>query len=193
MIFVRNLQYGKVKTRLASSLGHKKAFEIYQLLLEHTRRTTVKVNADKFVFYSEKSEDDDWPEPFLKCVQQGNDLGERMKNAFELLFKKGYEKLLIVGSDCLELNSTIIEKGFAELEKADVVIGPAKDGGYYLLGLKKDSSFLFQGIDWSTGKVLEQTINKCNDHRFTYSLLEALNDIDEPADWLNAKQTLYEQ
>lgn len=193
IIFLKNLRYGKVKTRLAASLGHDTALEIYKLLLQHTRRNTMKVDADKFLFYSDKVEDDDWPVQFFKFVQHGNDLGERMQNAFQLLFKNGYEKLVIVGSDCFELSSAIIEKSFSELEKADAVIGPAKDGGYYLLALKKDSPFVFQNIDWSTEKVLEQTIGIFKEQKMTYSMLEMLSDIDEPEDWLNAKQTFYEQ
>jgi uncharacterized protein len=193
IIFVKNLRYGQVKTRLAEKLGHEQAFEIYKMLLQHTRRITSGVKTDKFLFYSDKIENDDWPVIFSRQAQQGDDLGKRMQNAFELLFSKGYQKLVIIGSDCLELNSTIIEQGFYELDEMDVVIGPAKDGGYYLMGLKKNSPFLFENIEWSTNKVLEQTVTLCSDHKLRYSLLEVLNDIDEPEDWLNAKQTVNEE
>ncbi len=187
IIFVRNLFYGKVKTRLAAGFDHDIALEIYKFLLLHTRRCAANVSADKFLFYSDKiEEDDDWPVQFFKMVQQGNNLGKRMQNAFQLLFNKGYEKLVIIGSDCLELNTVIIENAFSELDKKEVVIGPAKDGGYYLLGLKIESPFLFKNIDWSKDKVLEQTLAKCNENKMSYSLLETLNDIDEAEDWLNA-------
>lgn len=188
IIFVKNLRPGRVKTRLAAKLGNDQAFKIYKELLKHTCMISTDVKADKFIFYSEEIEIDSWPFEFSRQVQKGNDLGERMKNAFELLFNRGYQNVLIIGSDCLELNTTTIEKGFAALDKSDIVIGPAMDGGYYLLGLKTHSPFLFENVEWSTSGVLQQTLTICNEHNMRYSLLEVLSDIDEPEDWLNAKQ-----
>jgi rSAM/selenodomain-associated transferase 1 len=192
IIFVKNLRYGEVKTRLASRFGNDQAIQIYKRLLKHTCTITTGVKADKFLFYSEEIEIDNWPSEFSRQVQKGNDLGERMKNAFELLFNKGYQNVLIIGSDCLELSTIAIEHGFAELGQSDIVIGPAMDGGYYLLGLKTNSPFLFENIEWSTSQVLQQTLSICNEHNMHTSLLEVLNDIDEPEDWLNAAQE-YEQ
>lgn len=192
IIFVKNLRHGKVKTRLAAKFGNDQAFQIYKKLLKHTCAIATDVKADKFLFYSEEIEIDSLPSEFSRQVQKGNDLGERMKNAFELLFNKGYQNVQIIGSDCLELNTITIEKGFVELDKSDIVIGPAMDGGYYLLGLKINSPFLFENVEWSTSEVLQQTLSICNEHNMHYSLLEVLRDIDEPEDWLNAKQK-YEQ
>lgn len=191
IIFVKNLRYGQVKTRLAAKLGDERAFEIYRKLLHHTREITTAVKADKFLFYSDNIENDNWPSDFFREVQKGNDLGERMRNSLELLFNKGYTKLVIIGSDCLELNTIIIEESFRELDKTDIVIGPAKDGGYYLLGLTSNSPFLFENVEWSTSKVLDQTISICKQHNKRYTLFTELNDIDEAEDWLNAKQGLY--
>jgi hypothetical protein len=188
IIFIRNLRHGKVKTRLAAKFGNDHAFEIYKKLLEHTCAVATPVKADKFLFYSEEIEIDNWPSEFSRFVQKGEDLGERMKNAFELLFNHGYQNVLIIGSDCLELSTVTIEKGFEELDKSDIVIGPAVDGGYYLLGLKTNSPFLFENVQWSSSQVLQQTLSICNDNNMHHSLLEVLRDIDEPEDWLNAKQ-----
>jgi rSAM/selenodomain-associated transferase 1 len=188
IIFLKNLEYGKVKTRLAATLGHETAMEIYRLLLEHTRAVTENIKIDKFLFYSDQIEEDEWPTDFSKYVQEGGDLGERMLNAFRLLFSKGYEKLVIIGTDCLELNSGIIESSLTELEKTDAVIGPAKDGGYYLLGLTKECPFLFRNITWSSESVLLQTVTILDQKKLSYSFLETLNDIDEAEDWLNTKR-----
>ena len=193
IIFVKNLSYGQVKTRLAAKLGCDQAFEIYKMLLHYTCQVTLSIKADKFLFYAEKIENDDWPGMIERQVQRGDDLGNRMQNAFELLFSKSYEKVAIIGSDCLELTSSIIQRSFSELDATDVVIGPARDGGYYLLGLKKNSPLLFENMEWSTSRVLEKTIRTCNENNLAYSLLELLNDIDEPEDWLKAKQDLYGQ
>jgi rSAM/selenodomain-associated transferase 1 len=188
IIFLKNLEYGKVKTRLAATLGHETAMEIYRLLLEHTRAVTENIKIDKFLFYSDQIEEDEWPTDFSKYVQEGGDLGERMLNAFRLLFSKDYEKLVIIGTDCLELNSGIIESSLTELEKTDAVIGPAKDGGYYLLGLTKECPFLFRNITWSSESVLQQTVTILDQKKLSYSFLETLNDIDEAEDWLNTKR-----
>ena len=187
IIFVKNLRRGKVKTRLAASFGEDAALEIYSTLLQHTRKITETLHVDKFLFYSDIVENDDWPADYSKCIQEGSDLGERMENAFQFLFRNEYEKMVIIGSDCLELHPGIINQAFMKLQDTDVVIGPAKDGGYYLLGLKDASPFLFINVDWGTNRVLNQTVSILENRKSTYALLETLNDIDEPQDWLNAK------
>ena len=193
IIFVKNLHFGQVKTRIAAKLGNDEALEAYKILLLHTRQISLGINADKFIFYHEKIENDEWPGIIERQEQQGDDLGKRMQNAFEYLFNKNYEKIVIIGSDCLELTASIIEQGFSELCNADVVIGPARDGGYYLLGLKRNCPSLFQNIEWSTNGVLEQTIITCHENNLNYSMLELLSDIDEAEDWLKAKKTLHGQ
>ena len=186
IIFVKNPVIGKVKTRLAAKVGDEKALQIYLQLLEHTRSIVTSVVADKFIFYSDTHDNNDlWPNTiFNKKKQYGNNLGEKMLNAFNEIFETDYEKVSIIGSDCLELTAAIINQGFKDLESADVVIGPATDGGYYFLGMKKINPLLFDDIDWSTSKVFEQTIAVCNNEQLTYSLLPILNDIDEETDWI---------
>ena len=186
IIFVKNPVIGKVKTRLAAKVGDEKALQIYLQLLEHTRSIVTSVAADKFIFYSDAHDNNDlWPNTiFNKKKQYGNNLGEKMSNALNEMFETDYEKVSIIGSDCLELTAAIINQGFKDLESADVVIGPATDGGYYFLGMKKINPLLFDDIDWSTSKVFEQTIAVCNNEQLTYSLLPILNDIDEETDWI---------
>lgn len=119
IIFIKNAVLGKVKTRLASSLGEENALLIYKKLLQHTCLITKNIVADKYVFYSEQINDDDlWEnDVFKKELQSGDDLGERMKNAFELIFKKDYQEIVIIGSDCYELNEEIMQEAFCRLKK----------------------------------------------------------------------------
>ena len=146
IIFVRHPERGKVKTRLAASMGEEKALSVYIELLTHTHAISLGVNADKFVFYSDKIQQGDmWDAPeFTKRLQVNDDLGGKIKAAFFTLFKEGYQQAVIIGSDCLELSTAIVERAFELLEKNEVVIGPANDGGYYLLGMKKLLPFVFE-------------------------------------------------
>jgi len=178
IIFTRNPELGKVKTRLAKTIGNESALNIYKYLLNHTEKTIRNIEADKAVYYSIKiREDDIWDNSiYQKHLQKGNDLGLRMLNAFENAFKRGYKKVVIVGSDLYDLNSEDIKRAFNELEKNDAVIGPAKDGGYYLLGMKTLHSQVFQNKNWGTETVLEDTLADLNNKEV--KLLEEKNDID---------------
>jgi len=178
IIFTRNPELGKCKTRLAKSIGDQSALDVYKYLLQHTATVSKQVNADRFVFYSEAIQHNDiWDEThFNKKLQTGNNLGERMQNAFQELFNSGYKKILIIGSDLLDLNAKIISEAFQNLGENDVVIGPAKDGGYYLLGIKKPHKTVFDIKDWGTETVYEQTLSKLSDNKVY--VLEVLNDID---------------
>lgn len=178
MVFVRNPQLGTVKTRLATTVGDKAALEIYIELMRHTAEVTHKVSADKKVFYSEKIEQHDvWTEMnFSKALQTKGTLGQRMENAFRTAFEKGYKKVLIVGSDLYSLKTSHIEKALHQLDKKEVVIGPAQDGGYYLLGLKKNLPTLFCNKSWGTSTVLKETLNDLK--LKSIFLMEPLNDID---------------
>ncbi|MFZ1799496.1 MAG: TIGR04282 family arsenosugar biosynthesis glycosyltransferase [Chitinophagaceae bacterium] len=178
IIFVRKPEYGKVKTRLAAALGKTKALEMYELLLQHTHAEAEKTKAEKFIFYTtEVCTDDRWND-YKKFAQRGNDLGSRMENAFKNIFDEHYENIIIIGSDCFELTSEIISLSFSLLEKNDVVIGPAKDGGYYLLGMKKMYPTIFENIPWSTSEVFNQTIQKIQLLNLNYELLPVLSDVD---------------
>ncbi len=178
IIFTRNPELGKVKTRLAKSVGDESALEIYKFLLKHTVAITKNLNVDKYVFYSENIHRDDiWdPEIFRKKLQTGTDLGEKMQNAFSELFEMGYEKVLIVGSDIFELGQSDIENAFEVLQTTETVIGPATDGGYYLLGMKERNVAIFQNKNWGTSTVLKETLSDLRQKK--YVLLEERNDVD---------------
>ena len=178
LIFTRNPELGKVKTRLAKTIGAEKALAIYKFLLAHTKKVTEKIACDKAVYYSVKVKEDDlWNgEIYQKKQQLGEDLGIRMQNAFQDAFANGYEKVLIVGSDLIDLSEEIIEKGFLQLASNDVVIGPAEDGGYYLLGMKSVHPNVFKNKNWGTSSVREETLNDLKDKKV--HLLNELNDAD---------------
>jgi len=178
LIFTRNPELGKVKTRLAKTVGDESALKIYKFLLKHTVEITEKLNVDKYVFYSEYIHRADiWnPDIFRKKLQKGADLGERMKNAFSEIFGMGYEKIIIIGSDMFDLNKNDLETAFSALEKTSFVIGPATDGGYYLLGMKEMKENIFQNKEWGTSSVLDATLKELKEEK--HVLLEARNDID---------------
>ena len=182
IIFVRNPTLGRVKTRLAKTIGDEKALQVYKDLLYHTMTVTQKINCDKFVFYDSAIESDDiWPNNlFEKRLQHGADLGSKMQNAFHNLFNLGYKNCIIIGSDLFDLQTKHITDGFAILQTKDVVIGPAEDGGYYLLGLKKVIPTLFLNKKWGTETVLKDTIKDLE--TVSVSFLEILNDIDTAED-----------
>ncbi|MBA3664680.1 MAG: TIGR04282 family arsenosugar biosynthesis glycosyltransferase [Bacteroidetes bacterium] len=184
IIFIKNPVAGKVKTRLAKTIGDEKALSIYNNLLEHTRTVTRKLNCDKIVFYSDFINNaDDWDQNhFLKARQEGNDLGERMSNAFNFAFSTGYKKPLIIGSDCPDLNQEHIEKAFQHLNESEVVLGPAKDGGYYLLGMNQFYPELFSNKRWSTEHVMKDTLADISRLNLSVRLLPELTDIDEEKD-----------
>lgn len=176
--FTRNPELGKVKSRLAKGIGEASALKVYKLLLEHTKNVLLELDCDKAVYYSEKiRENDIWnPNLFSKHLQQGDNLGERMHNAFYQGFENGYENIIIVGSDLYDLNSEIINTAFNKLKTHDNVIGPAEDGGYYLLGMKTLHPSVFNIKKWGTKTVYKQTISKLNTN--SVYVLETLNDID---------------
>ena len=187
LIFAKNPEYGKVKTRLASTIGDAQALSIYEQLLKCTISVTKDLPVDKIIFYSDfVIEKDGWKNNIYgKKIQDGKSLGSKMKNAFISSFTVGYEKIVIIGTDCFELEEKHILKAFEELKKVDVVIGPAKDGGYYLLGMKKMYESIFENVDWSTDRVLKQTLSICGKLNLSVFLLPELNDIDDEEDLRN--------
>jgi uncharacterized protein len=182
IIFVRNPELGKVKTRLAASIGDTKTLDIYTYLLQHTYEVADSIYADKFIFYTDAINENDLWNDYYKLVQSNGDLGERMEKAFQFVFNLGYTSACIIGSDCLDLNKEILNQAFSNLKNNDVVIGPAADGGYYLLGMNTVENPLFENKKWSTNSVFESTINDCKNKNLTYHLLETLTDIDTEDD-----------
>ena len=178
LIFTRNPELGRCKTRLAAAVGKGTALEIYKFLLEHTVKISSELDVQKEVYYSEEIwENDIWDNDiYSKKLQTGIDLGERMANAFKAGFKAGYKKIIIIGSDMYDLSQVDLQGAFETLEKADYVVGPAIDGGYYLLGMKTFKEDLFIDKAWGTGNVLKDTLKNLEEERF--ELLAERNDVD---------------
>lgn len=189
IIFTKNPELGKCKTRLAETIGNNAALEVYKHLLQHTATVTEQIQADKFAFYSEGiTKNDIWNDRiFRKKVQHGNDLGEKMKHAFNELFQAGYEKVVIIGSDLLDLETKQINKAFQALDTTKCVLGPAQDGGYYLLGLTKMLPFIFENKPWSTSRLWTETLNDLKENSVAFTTLETLNDIDTFEDLMASK------
>lgn len=177
LIFTKNPVPGRCKTRLAKTIGDVPATEVYKVLLRHTAFVTVPLNAIKEVHYSNFIEKEDmFPNSFIKKVQTGADLGEKMKNAFAKGFQQGFQHIIIIGSDLLDITTEDINEAFKALETYDYVLGPAEDGGYYLLGMNKPCNALFENKDWGSNTVLQNTLIDLKDEHM--ALLDERNDID---------------
>ena len=178
IIFTRNPELGKVKTRLSSTVGNEPALRIYEFLLKHTAAITKELKVVKEVYYSENIKKNDlWDtDLYTKKLQIGSDLGERMHHAFQKGFNEGYTRIIIIGSDMYELSKGGLESAFRSLKDHDYVIGPAKDGGYYLLGMKRFNSDLFKNKNWGKDTVLQATLNDLK--KESLKLLPVRNDVD---------------
>lgn len=188
-IFIKNPILGKVKTRLAATVGDENALIIYQKLLLRTKKVALDTfNIKKVIFYSDFVIENDIFENgnnFEKKVQSGTDLGVRMYNAFcEGINNMGMEKVVLIGSDCPGLSSEILVAAFEALDAHDAVIGPAADGGYYLIGLKKLIATIFQDMEWSTDEVLKTTLSRLAFEGHSVAQLPVLSDIDTETDWI---------
>lgn len=184
IIFYRNPKIGKVKTRLAATVGNERALAVFRELCLHTKAITENLPFDKIVFYTDSVDlMDMWPNAtYLKALQHGEELGEKMSSAFLGGFESGYNAICVIGTDCYELTEKIILHAFDALRSADVVIGPARDGGYYLLGMTRPLPELFQNKQWSTETVLRDTIHDFESLQLRYVKLQELNDVDTEDD-----------
>lgn len=154
------------------------------MLLAHTLSVCNKVPCIKQVYYADEIHPDDlWDQPgFEKRKQQGDDLGERMSNAFTSCFNSGFKKVLIIGSDCYQLSSETVLGAIKSLDNCEAVLGPTFDGGYYLLGMNRLIPQVFAGKAWSTDTVALDTINDLEKLNVSFRLIEKLHDVDEPGD-----------
>ena len=194
IVFTRFPVEGKVKTRLAKNVGNKFAVSFFRACAEHTFKELLKVKemgSDLFLFCSEENEIEQvkqWTGNNFNCYsQQGSDLGIKMYNAFSTVFKEGYKKVIIIGTDAPDVSMNLMQSAISVLDNYSVVIGPANDGGYFLLGFKSKLIDLFSGIEWSTDSVFDNTIEKLNNSKTNYFMLEELTDIDTLEDlqyWL---------
>ena len=177
IVFVKNKVVGKVKTRLAKTIGSEAALHIYDVLLSLTEKTSQKVTVDKHIYFSEEIVNKGWKGD-QKFVQQGVDLGVRMQGAFQYGFEQGFDKILLIGSDLPDITKEIIDTGFESLQSKEVVFGPAEDGGYYLIGMTKMHEIIFKDKPWSQSSLLALTLAQLKEEQTTVGLLETLNDID---------------
>ena len=188
LVFQKNLIAGRTKTRLAATIGNEKALLVYKQLILITTNVLINLPFDKLIYYSEfipldiEDKEIETTAKTLVLVQHGNDLGARMLNSFSDQFKMGYSRLIIIGTDCPDLNSELLLNAFNALESHDIVIGPAADGGYYLLGMSKLYPELFEGVEWSTSEVYGQTLYIISKLGLSFSLMPVLRDLDNEDD-----------
>ncbi|CAH0999259.1 hypothetical protein LEM8419_00556 [Neolewinella maritima] len=187
IIMVKNPIAGKTKTRLAQDVGDEMALRMYGILLEYTRDQALGLtDVTRYLHYSDHVRSDDgWPgDRFIKLVQVGPGLGERMAAAFDHAFARHHDRVIIIGSDCPGVTTELLDEAFAALTTHEVVIGPANDGGYYLLGMRHPHPTLFTDMSWSTSDVLEETLARTQVQGLSTHRLPVLSDIDHLEDWL---------
>ncbi|HEY9857993.1 MAG TPA: TIGR04283 family arsenosugar biosynthesis glycosyltransferase [Candidatus Obscuribacterales bacterium] len=189
IIFTRYPEPGKTKTRLIPALGPEKAAILQQQMTEHTLAQAQLLQANSAIALEVRFTGGNgylmrsWLGPDLAYRSQGGgDLGQRMAQAFQSAFRAGMQRVVIVGIDCPDLDTVILGKAFQELQQHDLVLGPATDGGYYLIGLRRFVPQLFQDITWSSDRVWQQTIAIAQQHNLSVGSLPPLEDIDRPED-----------
>ena len=194
LIFTRYPEPGTTKTRLIPLLGAEGAANLQRKMTEHTvfqvKRIATRHELSVEVRYEggDKNIMQTWLGKDFEYRPQGTgDLGQRMKRSFEDAFRTGASEAVIIGTDIPKLTHGIIQKAFDALKQKNMALGPAKDGGYYLIGLQKNSLSqaipdLFSGINWGAGDVLEKTIKIADNAGLSFSLLDVLEDIDHPED-----------
>lgn len=189
IIFAKRPAPGQVKTRLSPPLSPEEAAELYRCMLEDIlEKVSALSGVDKHIFY----EPEELAAAFFaqaapgmtSTPQQGEDLGERMANAFAEMFDAGYEQAAVIGTDIPDIPLEYVAEALDRLasEGADAVFGPSKDGGYYLLAMRKLHAELFRGIRWSSGEVLEKSLERAKEAGIGVSLLPEWHDVDTAED-----------
>lgn len=190
LIFSKIPTLGEVKTRLGKSIGMEQSQWVYMELLKHTANVSKKSKLTSVLFENKISAEKNalFAHASHHRVQEGKNLGEKMKNAFCWAFDQDYKKVILIGSDLWTLHQDTLIEAQQALEHNDFVIGPSYDGGYYLIGMKNLDQPIFENIPWSTSKVFKETLHRISASRIHY--LEIANDIDDLKD-LKANPTLY--
>ena len=190
IIFVKAPRPGEVKRRIAESIGAQAACDAYLALVEvliGNLRTLSNVQV-RYAPDDALLEIPRWLQPTWNAAAQGQgDLGQRLQKAFKDAFSMGAARVVIIGSDCPEVNEQDIQSAWTALDDHDLVLGPAEDGGYWLIGLSAEQPALFENISWSTGAVFEQTVARANAAKLSTRLLRKLRDIDTIDDWKHFK------
>ncbi|MFC1476437.1 TIGR04282 family arsenosugar biosynthesis glycosyltransferase [Fibrobacterota bacterium] len=193
VIFAKVPGTGTAKSRIAATHGSEKAAEIYDQLLAVTAEI---VNGLPYhVAFTDNNNCNVLGSIFTDALsffpQHGNTLGDRLYNAFMHLYNEGYQYICAIGTDCPALTKIDLENSLAILENgSDTVIGPAKDGGYYLVGCNKKGTEIFSAKNWSSPDLLEETMEIINSKSLTTQLLKPLSDIDYMEDYLSWKKSL---
>ncbi len=177
---------GLVKTRLAAEVGPDAALLLYRQMLEKVFDKMAPIKEVE-LHYTPASEQG----LIITLLKPGwnhhpqaeGDLGMRMLQAFDRAFEAGGQRVVLIGTDCPEVDTTDIHAAWEALSQHDLVLGPAEDGGYWLIGMKQPQPELFNGIHWSTGSVLAETTARAQQLRLRYQLLRTLSDVDTKADW----------
>ena len=189
IIFTRYPEAGKTKTRLIPALGEEGAANLQRQMTEQTIAkvqplvSLISLSVEIRFVGGNIQLMENWLGSDLKYRKQGEgNLGERMLAALKEAFNHGNKYVVIIGIDCPNLTSDLITQAFQKLTKNDLVIGPATDGGYYLIGLSKFIPELFQGINWGTAQVLEKTVEIADFLNLVIGYLPILSDIDRPED-----------
>lgn len=200
-LFAKVWDAGKVKTRLAKTLGDNAAAQIYfEMLVLHLLRFA-NTSDQRAVVYSPATEESRTrfegligglkPRPGWELVPQiESDLGTRISRFIEHQFEEGAKRVVVIGSDAPQLTRDLVDEAFESLKSHDVVFGPSTDGGYYLVGLSMMAQQIFQGIDWSTEKVLQQSLAICESSGLSVAQLETLTDIDNEEDLMQELDVL---
>ena len=191
IVFVKAPRAGCVKTRLAQSVGAEAACLIYQVLVGNLLRHIGSLGPVQLRFSPDDAEKDirRWRRKGWVLAPQGSGgLGRRLMAAFREAFAAGFERVAIIGSDSPEITPEDIEDAWAALREHDVVLGPTKDGGYWLIGLRRvvpdrKVTQLFKGIPWSTERVFEKTVEQAHAKKLRVHRLRELQDIDTEPDW----------
>lgn len=183
VVFVKEPRPGAVKTRLAAAVGPEAAAELYRALAESVLEATTPVPGEyeRLVFFDPPEARRalrEWLPGVSLRAQAGGDLGERLADAFARAFGRGAGRVAIVGSDAPGVSRETALRALAALDAADVVLGPAQDGGYYLVALREPHPELVRGVDWSTPAVLRQTLERAASGRLAVRQLEPLRDVD---------------
>jgi len=193
LLFLKSPEKGRVKSRLAKVIGEDRALEIYKRLVCDTLD---KLDSNdkhfKICFYPPESDEvvRDWlGDSYSYRPQYGNDLGERMHNAFVEAFSTGREKVLLIGSDIPGLSVSLIDEAFISLDSNGAAIGPANDGGYYLIGFNRPAFLpgIFQGIEWGTDSVYLHTMDVLKRKGTGVHVLKMLTDVDTYEDLLSLR------
>jgi len=184
LLFVKSPIKGQVKTRLAAETSEDFAVELYKCFVEDTISLTENLDVYLEVCFcpaNRKITFSEWlGEQHCYRAQNGNNLGEKLRNAFENAFEEGFANVVAIGSDSPDLPANYLSESFESLAEYDAAIGPANDGGYYLIGFSKEGfiSEVFDNISWSTDSVFEQTVSILKQHGRKMHLLPLWHDVD---------------